>query len=152
MYIGCINAILSLYHVCIVILQSHTYPESETTSYQVMLVANNIHNCPDTAYLTIKVNDVIIYYVPNTFTPDWDGTNEVFKPVFSRGFDPYDYTLLIFNRWGEILFESHNVDIGWDGIYDGKLVQDDTYTWKIEFKETMSDKRHVVHGHVNVIK
>ena len=58
--------------------------------------------------------------------------------MFTSGYDPFDYNLLIYNRWGEIVFESHNVEIGWDGTYgvDGQKteVQDGTYTWTIDFK------------------
>ncbi|MEY4602969.1 MAG: hypothetical protein RIT43_261, partial [Bacteroidota bacterium] len=74
----------------------------------------------------------------------------------TSGFDPYDYVLYIFNRWGEIIFESRNPYVGWDGSYGSnnevELVQDGTYTWKIEFKTTMNDERKMVVGHVNVIR
>ena len=78
--------------------------------------------------------------------------NQSFNPVFTSGYDPYDYQLLIFNRWGELLFESHNTEIGWDGTYNGIVVQDGIYSWTLEFKETMSDARHSVQGHVNLLR
>ena len=90
--------------------------------------------------------------MPNTFTPDGDNYNEFFTPVFTSGYDPYDFDLYIFNRWGEIIWESHDASAGWDGTYGGNLVQDGTYTWKIEFKTTETDERMMVSGHVNVIK
>jgi len=91
--------------------------------------------------------------VPNVFTPDGDQFNETFQPVFTSGYDPYDYHLMIFNRWGELIFESYNADIGWDGTYGtGGLVQDGVYVWKINFKESMTDKKHEVYGHVSVLK
>lgn len=102
-----------------------------------------------------KSGEELIFYVPNTFTPDGDMYNEYFKPVFSSGYDPFDFSLIIFDRWGEIIWESHDVEVGWDGTYGidrNKMVQDGTYTWKIEFKTTMSDERVMVVGHVNVIK
>ena len=131
---------------------THVFPDDESNSYLVELIAYSDLGCSDTAYMTISVEEEVIFYVPNTFTPDDDDYNEVFQPVFTSGFDPYDFTLLIFNRWGEILFESHNAEIGWDGTYGGEMVQDGTYTWKIEFKTTATDERRVVHGHVNVLK
>ena len=130
------------------------YPD-EPESYEVELVALTDEGCSDTARTVITILDRIIFYVPNTFTPDNDNFNETFQPVFYSGFDPQDYNLLIFNRWGEIVFESNDASIGWDGTYgvDNKnIVKDGTYVWKIEFKETMSDKRHVHTGHVNVLK
>lgn len=131
---------------------THDFPDDEDGTYSVQLIATTPLGCADTAYATIEVNEEVIFYVPNTFTPDGDDFNETFQPVFTSGYDPFDFTLYIFNRWGEIIFESHNADIGWDGTYGGGLVQQGTYTWKIEFKTTANDERRVVHGHVNVLK
>jgi gliding motility-associated-like protein len=94
----------------------------------------------------------LLYFIPNTFTPDNDQYNQYFKPVFTSGFDPFDYNLKIFNRWGEIIWESNDPEVGWDGTYNGKLVQDGTYSWKIEFKTNNSDERKMIHGHVNIMK
>ena len=88
------------------------------------------------------------FYVPNAFTPDGDYANQTFQPVFTSGYDPYDYHLQIFNRWGEIVFESYNAARGWDGHYgDGGLVDDGVYVWVIEFKDALSDKRYKNTGH-----
>jgi gliding motility-associated-like protein len=59
---------------------------------------------------------------------------------------------LIFNRWGEVIFESNNALIGWDGTYSGEVCQDGTYIWQITFKEIGKDKRIVVRGHVNLLR
>jgi len=121
-----------------------------------MLIAYSPAGCVDTAYSTIQIYEDLIFYIPNTFTPDNDDYNPTFQPIFTAGYDPYDYTLLIFNRWGEIVFESHNTEIGWDGTYGSNdeidLVQDGTYTWKIEFKTTRNDERVMRVGHVNIIR
>ncbi|MBW7867964.1 MAG: PKD domain-containing protein [Brumimicrobium sp.] len=130
------------------------YPFS-AKEYIAILVAYTNQGCTDTARAVIKINDDLIFYVPNTFTPDNDGNNEVFTPIFSSGVDPDTYTLHIFNRWGEVLFESHDVEIGWKGTYSmdsNNVVRDGTYIWKIEFKETMSDRHHSYIGHVNVLR
>lgn len=131
---------------------TNTFPDEEAGNYQVELIAYSPLGCTDTAYATIQLTEELLFYVPNTFTPDDDDYNPTFQPVFSSGYDPYDYTLLIFNRWGEIIFESHNAAIGWDGTYGGELTQDGTYTWKIEFKVTSSDERKVVLGHVSLLR
>ena len=101
----------------------------------------------------VKNKDVIIYYIPNTFTPDGDSFNEEFKPQFTAGLDIYDYHMMIFNRWGELVFESYDANFGWDGSFGGMgLVEDGVYIYKIEFGDTMSDKRHYVDGHITVLK
>ena len=103
-----------------------------------------------------EVVEDLIFYVPNTFTPDGDTYNQIFRPVFTSGYDPFDYQLLIFNRWGETIFESNDSNVGWDGTYglgdQVRYVQDGTYTWRIEFKLKRNDSRKIVNGHVNVIR
>jgi gliding motility-associated-like protein len=135
---------------------SHTYPTDPVGQYEVMLIAYSPFGCTDTAYSTIQIYEELIFYVPNTFTPDSDKFNPVFLPVFTAGFDPYDYNLIIFNRWGEIIFESNNAEVGWDGSYgkngEIEMCQDGTYTWKIEFKVTRWDERRMAIGHVNLIR
>ena len=133
----------------------YTYLEQEGT-YVITLIATTPLGCADTAYATIQINEALLFYVPNTFTPDDDDYNPVFQPVFTSGFDPYDYTFLIFNRWGEVIFESHDASIGWNGSYgsNGEIVlcEDGTYTWKIEFKTSLNDERKMIVGHLNLIR
>ena len=131
---------------------THTFPDAETAGYTVELVAYTPLGCSDTAWLVITVQEELIYYVPNTFTPDGDSYNEFFRPIFTSGFDPFDFSLFIYNRWGEIIWESHDASVGWDGTYGGKIVPDGTYTWKIEFKTSATDERVLKTGHVNVLK
>ena len=94
----------------------------------------------------------LIFYVPNAFTPDGDEFNNTFQPVFAQGFDAFEYELLIFDRWGEIIFESHDPNIGWDGTYHGKICQDGVYVWKIGIKLANVDDRIEKVGHVTLIK
>jgi gliding motility-associated-like protein len=127
----------------------------EPQEYDVQLVAITDQGCTDTVTGSFEIKDVVLFYIPNTFTPDGDPYNQTFQPIFTSGFDPLDYNLLIFNRFGEVVFESNNAAIGWDGTYgasSNQLVKDGTYVWKIEFKETMSDRRHTHTGHVNLLR
>jgi gliding motility-associated-like protein len=120
--------------------------------YLVYLIAYTDFGCSDTTAQTIFVDEPLIYYVPNTFTPDDDEFNPEFKPIMTQGIDIYGYQLLIFNRWGEILFESNDAEFGWDGTYGGNIVQDGTYIWKIRYKVVGVDKPQEIIGHVNVIR
>jgi gliding motility-associated-like protein len=129
---------------------AHSYQNEG--QYEITLIANNATNCPDTAQLQIIVQEDLLMYVPNAFTPDGDGFNNVFLPIINGDFDPYTYTLLIFNRWGELIFESRNAEIGWDGTYGGNMVSDGTYTWKISLKSGSIDERREFVGHVNLLR
>jgi gliding motility-associated-like protein len=132
----------------------HTFPAEFAANYQITLIVYSADGCSDTAKVNIEVQDELIYYIPNTFTPDQDEHNPVFKPIFTSGFDPNDYKMVIYNRWGEIIFESNDVNYGWDGTYNGThgIVKDDTYTWKIEFKTIASDERKLLMGSVNLLR
>ncbi len=131
---------------------THLFNFYPTTGYNVEMIAYN-GTCTDTAWLYIPLDDVLIYFIPNAFTPDGNGANESFKPIFTSGFDPWDYHLMIFNRWGELIFESFNAAYGWPGTYgDVGLVEDGVYIWKIDFKDSKSDKRYVQEGHVVLMK
>jgi len=134
---------------------THTYSDIEGGEYIVTLIASNGPECNDTAKAVIKIEEELIYYVPNSFTPDADNFNETFKPIFTSGFDPLVYNLKIFNRWGEIIFESNDANYGWDGTYgeeSNQIVKTGVYIWKIEFKNKKNDKHIEVVGHVNLLR
>ncbi len=131
---------------------THTYATNSDSSFQTTLIVTNANGCTDTITNTIKIDEPLIYYVPNVFTPDGDAFNQHFYPVFTSGFDINSYSLLIFNRWGEILFESHDATIGWDGTYHGKISPDGVYIWSIEFKTEKNDQRIHETGNVTLIR
>jgi trimeric autotransporter adhesin len=129
----------------------HTFNSTPGT-YEILLIATSQFGCIDSATALVTVVEELIFYVPNTFTPDGDEYNNSFKPVFTSGFDPMDYNLIIFNRWGEILFESNNSEVGWDGTYLAEMVKDGVYVWKIEFKTSRNDARRTEVGHVTMLR
>ncbi|MEY3425336.1 MAG: hypothetical protein RL679_694, partial [Bacteroidota bacterium] len=135
---------------------THTFSTDQLGNYTIILLAISPAGCVDTAYSNVTIYEELIYYIPNTFTPDGNYSNPTFLPIFTAGFDPFDFVLTIYNRWGEVIFESQNVEIGWDGTFgsNGEIdkVQDGTYSWKIEFKTTASDERKKFFGHVNVLR
>ncbi len=130
---------------------THTYDEV-ASNYTVQLVATNTFGCSDTSWIVVRVLDELVYYVPNSFTPNGDEHNNTFQPVFTSGFDPYSFRLLIFNRWGETIFESKDAKVGWDGTYNGVLVQEGIYSWTVTFKDPDTDKKFSANGHMSLIK
>lgn len=132
----------------------HQFPSEEAGGYTVWLIAYSPLGCPDSTLRTITINEELIFYIPNTVTPDNDDFNQNWQVVFSSGYDPYDFNLYVYNRWGELIWESHDASVGWDATYgiNGREVQDGTYTWKIDFKTIVNDERVQVIGHVNVLR
>lgn len=100
----------------------HMYTSIDT--FTVMLVITSNHGCLDTAYDDILVKDILTLYIPNAFTPDDNGINEVFMP-YGNEIDPDHYQMMIFDRWGEMVFKTNNPEIGWDGKVDGSIPLDD---------------------------
>ena len=118
-----------------------SYVYQNAGEYQIYLIATNIHGCVDTFNLPSKIIAELesTIEIPNAFTPNPnagnggsfginDVNNDVFHPVL-KGIDKYE--LNIFSRWGELLFVSKDITIGWDGYYKGKLCTQDVYVWKI---------------------
>jgi gliding motility-associated-like protein len=131
----------------------HLFP-AEAADYVVSLVAMNEVGCTDTAYVSIHVEENLIYYVPNSFTPNDDEKNQVFLPIISQGFKPGTYLLRIFNRWGELVFESKDPYTGWGGDYGPNHTncQSGTYTWVLNFQVLQTQENKEFVGHVNLIK
>jgi gliding motility-associated-like protein len=70
--------------------------------------------------------------MPNAFTPNGDGLNDVFLPKHHLNLG-IGFKMIIFNKWGEEIYTTDDVSIGWDGTYKGKPCPIDEYTWKISF-------------------
>lgn len=121
-------------------------------SYVVTLFASNTAKCTSQKSKLIDIIDEFIYYVPNSFTPDGDDLNNSFTPILYSGFDPQSYTLTIYDRWGEILFVSHDPEIGWDGTYGNNVGLVGIYTWTIQVTTSLTKEVKKLHGHVNLIR
>jgi len=129
----------------------HTYPE-EPGSYVVTMYAFNEVGCYDSTFNTVVIFEELLFYVPNSFTPNDDGTNDIFLPVMTSGFDRDSYSLSIFNRWGEEIFYTNDPNEGWDGSYFGTESQIGVYTWKIIFGGLQNEDEKEYVGHVTLVK
>lgn len=137
----------------------HYYQSSGT--YDVSLIANNQWNCPDTFLVEELVTATAAGDIqfPNAFTPSSSGpsdgvydprsfTNDHFFPLF-EGVE--DYKLEIFNRWGELLFVTEDVRVGWDGYYRGQLAKQDVYVWKA-YAKFSDGQETVLKGDVTLLR
>jgi gliding motility-associated-like protein len=121
--------------------------------YEIQLLAMNDLGCADSLKAYLKVKENVLFFIPNTFTPDGDAFNETFKPVFQAGYDPYDFHMTIYNRYGEIVFETYDASSGWNGTYGSQgMANEGVYTWQIEFKELNTDRRQQHSGHITILK
>jgi gliding motility-associated-like protein len=123
----------------------------EPGDYEVLLVATDAKGCQDSITKLITIKDEHYIYVPNAFTPDGDRFNNVF---YASTVNIVTFNMLIFNRWGELIFESNDPEYGWDGTYNGTRAKDGTYIYVITYQTINDDPdtEHVLKGFVTLLK
>lgn len=114
---------------------SHNY--YEPGEYTLSQRVTNQFGCQDVAYYQLKVEPVITFYIPNAFTPNNDGANEIFK---CEGLNINDFRMEIYDRWGERVFESNDINVGWNGhLFNDEsrpLSQMDVYAVVVYVRDT----------------
>lgn len=116
--------------------------------YPVALVITDSHDCKDTIIKSVVVVEDYNFYIPNSFTPNNDGINDVFQP---KGRGVLEYELTIYNRWQEKIFNSSDFEQGWDGKYKGITCLEGVYVWKISLTMNSGKKKHL-NGHLTLYK
>ncbi|HWY10863.1 MAG TPA: gliding motility-associated C-terminal domain-containing protein [Bacteroidia bacterium] len=135
--------------------QNPTFMYTDPGTYVVALVVKSDKGCIDTILRPLVVGEDFGIYVPNAFTPNGDGLNDVFQP---KGFGVTQYELNIYDRWGERMFHTKNFEDGWNGTkqanhdvtYDIKI-EEGVYTWLIDCTDVFG-KAHELKGHITLIK
>ena len=122
------------------------YTYLDKGEHVVSLQVTDFEGCTDIYIDTIRP-DIYVYY-PNTFTPNSDGKNDVF---LVKGMGVEEFELIIFNRWGEEVFYTDNMEIGWDGTFKGELVPVGTYVFALKTKN-YDGKETNQRGVINVLR
>ena len=120
------------------------YAYTTDGNYDIVQTVYNDYGCEDITWELVIIKPDVGFYIPNAFTPNNDGTNEFF---LGRGVGMLDYNMMIFNRWGELLYQTSNQEKGWDGTYRGMPVESGMYVYRFE----LVDIKNLVHeysGHV----
>ncbi len=127
---------------------THTYAAWKDGTYNVWQYIQNTYGCKDSIMHPIEILPNWTFYIPNAFTPTGDEINDGFR---GTGMNIHDYTIWIFDRWGNLVFTSHDLDEYWNGKMHGNLVQEDVFVWKVKFKDVF-DGKHERHGIVTVVR
>ncbi|MCE9540591.1 MAG: PKD domain-containing protein [Bacteroidetes bacterium] len=131
-------------------LSSSTYTYADTGTYIVTLITSTQYNCIDTAYQTVIIEPDFLLYIPNAFTPDGDGINDSFsgKGVFIK-----KYEMTIFDRWGNLIYKTDDIDKPWDGKanHGGEIAQAEVYVYVIEALD-LKDRKHKYKGLVTLLR
>jgi gliding motility-associated-like protein len=115
-------------------------------------ISNDCPSLPQTYNVTVIECDPLTYWIPNCFTPDENEFNQLWGPVFTSGYSTDHFKLFVFNRWGEIVWESNDPAGKWDGTYDGKKCTEGIYTWVVKFDLLNTDEKRIDHGHVTLLR
>lgn len=121
--------------------------------YFVTLIATSPYGCQDTAIKKITITPDVVLYVPNSFTPNGDGLNDNFQIFLPpTGVDYSTFSLTVYNRWGEVIYKTNDVNSFWTGAKNnsGNILKQETYVWKISFKDEQKKYYEKV-GHVTLL-
>ncbi len=126
--------------------QSPTHWYNSVGDYPVGLIVETQYGCLDTIGVEVKVEPVFTFYIPNSFTPDANGINDEF---FGLGEGYTSYSMWIYDRWGELIFESNDPDYHWDGTYKNKQVQEGVYSYRFYLLDWQGHD-HQYEGHATL--
>ncbi|MBS1647885.1 MAG: gliding motility-associated C-terminal domain-containing protein [Bacteroidetes bacterium] len=129
---------------------SHNY--LNIGSYNVTLMVKTPQGCYAQITKPLIVQDVYTLYVPNAFTPNGDGLNDIFTAV-GEGINTF--SLDVFDRWGLLIYHSNDITKGWDGTYGEKntqILQEDVYVWKIDATDVITNQNHTLQGTVTLVR
>lgn len=132
---------------------SYDFPYGWAGSYPVCLTVTDSIACTATLCDTIVIHDPLAVYVPNTFTPDGDGVNDVWKPSLVSA-DPKDLTMEVYDRWGQVVFASNAPDMGWNGGKgnSGGVLPQGIYNWHLRLRNIFTAESKEYFGHVSLLK
>ena len=118
----------------------------ETTLYY--LIVTDDYGCTSTDSVLVTIQKYTLLFVPNSFTPNEDNQNDIF---LASGSLITNFEMKIFDRWGELLFTSNDMNKGWDGKYKNNLLQEDMYVWQINYQDKDKNYKKIL-GHVALIR
>jgi gliding motility-associated-like protein len=134
----------------------HTYADS-VGLYQITMIVKDDNNCTDTTFNQLWVKDEYWLYIPNSFTPDFDGINDRFC-INYHAIREETFTFNVYNRIGEVLYSTKNIqdlncENGWDGNHkeSGEEIPFGTYIYEIYFKD-FEGWKHQDFGYINIIR
>jgi len=110
----------------------HTFSNLSSANYTVSLIVSNSYGCIDSTKKTVVVFPDLKIYIPNAFTPDNPSLNNIFR-VYGEGMSAFE--MYIYNRWGELIFKSDNIENGWDGNYRNEKLPVGVYVYSINYKD-----------------
>jgi gliding motility-associated-like protein len=123
-------------------------------NYELSVVhyENGCVSLPQQTNIIVEACPQTLYYIPNAFTPNGDELNNTWIPVFTNGYDPYEFNVKVYNRWGELIWESNSANEGWDGTYKNSICSEGIYQYIIIFGDSENESKHIIQGHITIMQ
>lgn len=133
-------------------MRNPTFTFQDTGLHDIMQVVFHPNGCTDTMIQTIDVEPVVQFFLPNAFTPNYDGKNEVYKPEGLASGMTY-YRLTIWSRWGDLIFETDDPEAGWNGRRDngGEEMPVGVYLCSLEYRDARN-RPHEIKEFVTLVR
>ncbi len=130
--------------------QNPVYTYIDTGMYMVELQITTIHGCEDDVSRTVQIDPDVMFYIPNSFTPNGDGRNDFFRP-YGEGVKWETFEMFIYDRWGENIYYTADINDPWDGWYKDREVEMGVYVYKILIRD-QNGEEHVYHDGVTLFR
>ena len=128
-------------------------PSNTSSEFSVVLEVTNEAGCSSSATSIISIFENATIFIPNAFSPDGNELNQYFQIVGNK-IDPSDFSMQIFNRWGELIFESNNIEIGWNGNYgpNNTAAPSGVYTYQVRYRFDGMQESKTIQGHLSLLR
>ena len=123
------------------------YPDTGVYKYEVLIESS--FGCKGYDTIQVIVVGQAAFYVPNAFSPNGDGKNDIFRPI-AIGYRNLNH-FRIFNRWGEKVYFGQSLDSGWDGYYKGRPAELGVYFWELSYTDRLG-KQGIMKGDVTLMR
>ena len=128
-------------------------PSNTSSEFSVVLEVTNEAGCSSSATSIISIFENATIFIPNAFSPDGNELNQYFQ-IEGNKIDPSDFSMQIFNRWGELIFESNNIEIGWNGNYgpNNTAAPSGVYTYQVRYRFDGMQESKTIQGHLSLLR
>lgn len=127
---------------------THTYLDTGAFFIQLNVISAN--DCESSTIDRVYINPIRTFYVPNSFTPDKDRINDGFR-AYGEGYDWSTYEMVIYNRWGQVIFRTNRIEEVWTGRFNNNAVENDIYAWRVHVSD-FNGRTYPFQGFVSLIR
>ncbi|MEM9052201.1 MAG: PKD domain-containing protein [Bacteroidota bacterium] len=135
-------------------ISSYRFPTDTAGEYLITLISQSENGCIDTTSQTLVINDDLLWFIPNSFSPNGDGINDIWKPIGST-VDITSFSCRVYDRWGRLVFSTTNINQGWNGAsaVSGDFFGDtDIYTYVLEITSETTEDKFELTGFITLIR